>query len=122
MQTEQTNEDDYSMTICSNAEQLRNALNKIKPTKIAVAYVGAGWENYILLEHLEEIIVSPTLGSNPFAIEEIMNKLGAEKVHFLDRLHSKLYLGKQSALLGSPNLSDNGFSDSGNLEAGVVFT
>ena len=64
------------MKICSNAEQLKNALNEIKPTKIAVAYVGAGWKNYRLLEYLEEIIVSPTLGSNPFAIEEIMRKKG----------------------------------------------
>jgi hypothetical protein len=108
------------MKICSNAEQLRNALNEIKPTKIAVAYVGAGWEKYILLKHLKEIIVSPTLGSNPKAIKEIMDKIGVDNVHFLDNLHSKLYLGKQSALLGSSNLSKNGFHDSGKFEAGVV--
>ena len=108
------------MEICSNAEQLRNALNEIKPTKIAVAYVGAGWEESISLKHLKEIIVSPTLGSNPFAIEEIMRTKGAENVHFLDNLHSKLYLGKQSALLGSPNLSDNGFANLDRFEIGVV--
>jgi len=62
MQTDRTDNEDNSMRICSNAEQLRNALNEIKPTRIAVAYVGAGWKNYISLEHLEEIIVSPTLG------------------------------------------------------------
>ena len=110
------------MTICSNAEQLSNALNEIQPTKIAVAYVGAGWEKYISLKHLNEIILSPTLGSNPFAIEAIMKKKGAENVHFLDNLHSKLYLGKQSALLGSPNLSDNSFADLGRFEVGVVMT
>ncbi|MCX7109838.1 MAG: phospholipase D family protein [Proteobacteria bacterium] len=110
------------MKIYSDAKQLREALKEIKPTRIAVAYVGAGWEKYISLKHLKEIIVSPTLGSNPFAIEEIMRKKGEENVHFLDRLHTKLYLGENSALLGSPNLSDNGFSDSGKFEAGVVIS
>ena len=37
-------------------------------------------------------------------------------------LHSKLYLGKQSALLGSPNLSENSFADLGRFEVGVVMT
>lgn len=51
-----------------------------------------------------------------------MRKKGEENVHFLDRLHTKLYLGENYALLGSPNLSDNDFSDSGKFEAGVVIS
>jgi hypothetical protein len=110
------------MKICSNAEELRNALNEIQPSKVAVAFVGNGWKKYIDSEQLEEIILSPTLGSNPKAIEEIMNTIGADNVYFLDNLHAKIYLGTESALLGSCNLSDNGFSDNGNFEAGIVFS
>lgn len=110
------------MKICSNAEELRNALNEIQPSKVAVAFVGNGWKNYINSEQLKEIILSPTLGSNPKAIEEIMNTIGADNVYFLDNLHAKIYLGTELALLGSCNLSDNGFSDNGNFEAGIVFS
>ncbi|MDD5034665.1 MAG: phospholipase D family protein [Methylococcaceae bacterium] len=108
------------MRICSNAEELRNALNIIQPSRVAVAFVGSGWNIYVSPDNLKEIVLSSTLGSNPKAIEEIMKKIGPENVYFLDNLHSKLYLGEDSALLGSPNLSDNGFADSRLLEAGVV--
>jgi len=110
------------MKICSNATQLRNALKKIKPSKIAVAFVGSGWKKYISPANLKEIILSPTFGSNPKAIEEIMNMIGENNVYFLDNLHSKIYLGAESVLLGSSNLSNNGFSTSGLLEAGVVLS
>jgi hypothetical protein len=108
------------MKICSNAEQLRKALKTVKPSKIAVAFLGIGWKKYVSPSNLKEIILSPTLGSNPKAIEGIMQKIGIDNVYFLDNLHSKLYLGAKSALLGSANLSDNGFAEERLLEAGVV--
>jgi hypothetical protein len=110
------------MRICSNAVQLRNALKKIKPSKIAVAFVGDGWKRYVSPTNLKEIVLSPTLGSNPKAIEEIMDLIEPSNVYFLDNLHSKIYLGTESALIGSSNLSDNGFADSQHLEAGVVLS
>jgi hypothetical protein len=110
------------MPIYSTAQELRNALVEIQPSKIAVAFVGNGWRNYVNPEHLAEIVLSPTLGSNPRAIEAIMQNIGEEHVYFLDNLHAKIYLGTESALLGSSNLSDNGFSDNGNFEAGVVLS
>ena len=110
------------MKICINAVQNRNALKEIKPTKIAVAFVGTGWKKYVSPKNLKEIVLSPTFGSYPKAIEEIMDMIGESNVYFLDNLHSKIYLGNESALLGSFNLSDNGFSNSGLLEAGVILS
>ncbi|OIR01266.1 hypothetical protein GALL_167380 [mine drainage metagenome] len=108
------------MRICTDSKQLRKAIKEVAPSKIAVAFVGGGWKRYVSSARLKEIIISPTIGSNPKAIEEIMDFIGAKNVHFLDNLHSKIYLGSESALLGSVNLSDNGFADSHNFESGVV--
>ena len=110
------------MKICSNAIQHRDALKEIKPSKIAVAFVGEGWKKYVSPKQLKEIILSPTLGSNPKAIEQIMDMIGESNVYFLDNLHSKIYLGEESALLGSSNLSDNGLADFRLLETGVVLS
>ena len=107
------------MKICSKSSELRSAIKRISPTHIAVAFVGAGWRGYINTDDLQEIIISTGLGSNPKAIEEIMEEIGAKNVYLLDKLHSKIYLGEGSALLGSVNLSDNGFSDAGLWETAV---
>ncbi|MGZ8173801.1 MULTISPECIES: phospholipase D family protein [Methylobacter] len=109
------------MTIYSTAEELRAALNKVNPSKIAVAFIGTGWEEFLLSDNLEEIVLSPTVGSNPYAIRQIIDQIGINKVHFLDKLHSKIYIGANSALLGSCNLSRNGFADNGNFEVSVIF-
>ena len=106
--------------IYGNADDIRRVLRDVAPRKIAVAYVGGDWEKYVEHSGLDEIIVSPTLGSNPRAIERLMDLLGASSVHFLDDLHSKIYLGSSRALVGSANLSRNGFSDSGNREVMVL--
>ena len=108
------------MKICTTPQERRDALQIVKPIKIAVAYVGMGWDQYIDKDFLTEIILSPTLGSNPLAISEIIKVIGFDKVHFLDRLHSKIYIGNDQVFLGSPNLSTNGFSDNGNHEIGVL--
>lgn len=108
------------MEILTSAKVIRKALRELEPSSIAVAYVGTGWKNYVSTKHLREIVLSPTLGSNPRAIEEMMQELGHENVYFLDDLHSKIYLGTNAALLGSCNLSNNGISDQGRLEAAVV--
>ena len=108
------------MKICTTPQERRDALEIVKPKKIAVAYVGMGWDQYIDKSCLTEIILSPTLGSNPLAISEIVKVINWDNVHFLDRLHSKIYIGNDQVFLGSPNLSTNGFSDNGNHEIGVL--
>lgn len=110
------------MTICNTAEELKAALNKVNPSKIAVAFIGIGWKEFLLPNNLKEIILSPTLGSNPYAIQQLIDQLGIDKVHFLEKLHAKIYIGADSALLGSCNLSSNGFADGGNFEMGVIFS
>lgn len=111
------------MRILRTSKGLSDALIKVEATKIAVAYVGQGWKNWIGGKNhkLTEIVLSPTIGSNPYAIEEIIREIGIANVHFLDKLHTKLYLGDYGVLIGSPNLSDNGFGPNGNREMAVSF-
>lgn len=99
-------------------KEIAEAIKNIRPHTIAVAYVGKDWENYC--DTFKEIIVSPTLGSNPYALEEIIEDKGIDNVYFLDNLHSKIYLGTHNALVGSSNLSNNALSDQNLLEAVVL--
>lgn len=107
------------MRIFNKPHDLRAVLKEVNPQKIAVAYVGGDWERYA--NQFKEIILSPTLGTNPKAIQEIIDVVGISNVHFLDNLHSKVYIGNKSAVLGSANLSKNGFSDDGNYEIFTLF-
>lgn len=101
-------------------DDIKNNLKNLNPARIAVAYVGSNWQEYICKDSIEEIILSPTLGSNPEAIEEIVNKLTWRKVHFLDNLHAKIYLGSiNDLIIGSFNLSRNGICVEGLEEVGV---
>lgn len=95
-------------------------MRHIQPAQIAVAYVGAGWKTFVSSDKLKEIVVSPTLGSNPKAIEELMRDIGHENVYFLDELHAKIYLGTDIAIVGSCNLSDNAMAEFGLLESAVL--
>ncbi|MDD2544669.1 MAG: phospholipase D family protein [Burkholderiaceae bacterium] len=106
------------MQLLKTPQDLAQALRALSPKKIAVAYVGAGWKKWIGGDPLalEDIVLSPTPGSNPYAIEQIIQAIGIDQVHFLEKLHSKLYIGDDSVLIGSPNLSDNGFGPDGNHE------
>jgi hypothetical protein len=111
------------MQIIRTPKKLSGALYKIRPNKIAVAYVGQGWKNLLggKNHQLGEIVLAPTIGSNPYAVEQIIQNIGIDNVHFLDKLHTKLYIGEGGVLIGSPNLSDNGFGPNGNLEMAVFF-
>lgn len=108
------------MKVLVTAKHIRETLHDINPVRIAVAFVGSGWKKYISTEHLQEIVVSPSFGSNPKAIEEIMMEIGDENVYFLDPLHAKIYIGKEAALVGSCNLTDNGIAESRRLESAVL--
>jgi hypothetical protein len=99
---------------------IKDALRQVAPTSIAVAYVGIDWSAYVDVSHLTEVILSPTLGTNPSAVVEVASQLGWENVHFLDNLHSKIYLGAEQAAVGSFNLTSNGLSAKGLEEAGFL--
>ncbi|WP_157817521.1 hypothetical protein [Candidatus Thiodictyon syntrophicum] len=91
--------------------QIHQAIAIANPYCIAVAYVGADWTTYVNADSLQEVIVSPTLGSNPRAISGIVTALcGWDKVHFLTNLHSKIYLGKNCAVIASSNLTSHGLA------------
>jgi hypothetical protein len=92
---------------------MREAIREIAPTKIAVAYIGQNSEAYVDIDSIEAIIVRPTTGTNPDEVIKIASAIGWDKVHFLTTLHAKIYLGKDSVLLGSCNLSNNGLGDYG---------
>lgn len=90
----------------SIAEQIK----LINPTKIAVAYIGLDWKNYINPKNIEYIILSPTIGSNPYAIDQLINSIGWSKIYFNTSLHAKIYRAKNAAIIGSANLTKNGLS------------
>ena len=110
------------MKLLTKATAIRTAIRAVKPSRIAVAYVGAQWRDYVVPKGVEEIIVSPTLGSNPYAIRDLMRALGDDKVHFLDALHAKIYVGAKAAVVGSCNLSQNGMGDGGREEVAIEVT
>ena len=96
---------------------IATAIAECSPEFIAVAYVGKDWSNFINASKLKKIIVSPTLGSNPYAIESIANLISWDKILFLDKLHAKIYIGKKHLVVGSSNLSKNGLTADGLNEA-----
>lgn len=106
------------MKILTKPSDIRQAVKDIKPNKVAVAFVGIGWDEYCL--DIREIIVQPTAGTNPKAVLALAKKLDWDNIFFLDKLHSKIYIGENSALLGSCNLSKNGMDENGSYEAAVL--
>ena len=90
---------------------IAKSIKQIKPHKIAVAFIGSDFDCYLddaCLKNLELIVLSPTEGSNPKAISKLVNSIGWERVHFLSRLHAKIYIGEDETIIGSSNLSKNG--------------
>jgi hypothetical protein len=97
--------------------EIQKAISRCRPSKIAVAYIGADWRRFIPDAHrLNAIIVSPTIGSNPRAIIDVAKQIGWKKIYFLDELHAKTYIGNSSAIIGSANLTSNGLSGEDLLE------
>lgn len=110
--------------IMTDSDKLRSTLTEVAPTHIAVAYLGSGWQKYLTnLDTLEEIVVSPTIGSYPGALSELLDEAQQHgfRVYFRKTLHAKLFIGDDACLIGSANLSRNGF-DGGLNEAAVYLT
>lgn len=98
-------------------EKIRQAIARSKPFQIAVAYIGIDWTDFIPDSSvLKDVIVSPTLGTNPKAILSLAKEIGWDKVFFLNELHAKIFLGHESAVVGSANLTQNGLSGQALIE------
>jgi hypothetical protein len=103
--------------------EIADAIRTCQPTRIAVAYIGADWRDYIEYpSRIEQIVISPTLGSNPNAIMDLSKALPWEKIIFLDELHAKIYLGAKSAVIGSANLTANGLCGEKLVECSLTTT
>lgn len=94
--------------------KIDQVLRTIHPKKIAVAFLGTDYKDFVETCNIESIIISPTEGSNPYAIQALAKEIGWEKIFFLNKLHAKMYIGKKGTLIGSANLSYNGLSDNSN--------
>jgi len=91
--------------------EISEAVLGLKPSRVAVAYVGKDWAELIAPKSLKEIVLAPIVGTHPDAIRALEARLGWERVHFLDQLHAKVYLGRQAAIVGSANLSTNALGE-----------
>jgi len=109
-----------AVTFHKNSTEIRRALARLRPSRIAVAYIGADWKDFINPNDLTEIIVSPTIGSNPRAIRDLVKEMTWDNVHFLDALHAKIYCGQTETLVTSANLSAHALDLSGLHEVGLV--
>ena len=90
-------------------DRIARSIKECSPSRIAVAYLGNDWKDFIPdINKLEAVIISPKLGTNPYAARDLAERIGWNKLFFHNTLHAKLYLGNKSAVLGSANLSRNG--------------
>lgn len=110
-----------------HGDAISEAIQACRPQRIAVAYLGGEWSRYLTSpELLEAIVISPKIGTNPGAVMQLVDRLerdgqsGWERVHFLDELHAKLYLGNEECVVGSANLTGNGLHGDRLMEAAVV--
>jgi hypothetical protein len=99
---------------------LREQVKRLRPMSVAVAFIGAGWKDYITVRPELRVVVSPGLGSNPRAIVELADALGWDNVLLLEDLHAKLYVGQDAVLIGSANLSRNAFEPGRQREVCVM--
>lgn len=109
------------MELLTEDGDIAERIRALRPTHIATAYIGLDWQRYVDAAALESVVLSPTVGSNPRAIRQLIEAIGFDRVHFLDHLHAKFYWSPKAAVLGSSNLSNNGLQGSNGLvEAGVA--
>jgi len=98
------------MTILVGRE-IAKSIHNCRPNRVAVAFLGADWRKYIRdPKLLEYVVISPGLGTNPYAVIDLTKTIGWDKVYLLDGLHAKVYLGPGLAVVGSANLTSNGLS------------
>ena len=112
--------------VLRNSGEIREAVWKLfsapKTRRVAlVAYVGADAQDYLPYPSGIELICWDKEGStDPDAIRELRRL--KVKVSFANNLHMKVFWAEErGAIVGSANLSNNGFSDYGLYEVAVLF-
>jgi len=107
------------MRFLPNSEEILRAIREIQPSRLAVAYIGRDFDQFIDPGWIEQIVLSPRPSSNPNAIRELVDLIEWGRIQFIPELHAKIYLGDQSAVVGSANLSQNGLDVGGLWEVGI---
>jgi phosphatidylserine/phosphatidylglycerophosphate/cardiolipin synthase-like enzyme len=111
-----------------SGQSIGNDVVKLRPNHVMVAYLGADWATFLPnIKEIERLVVQPNPPTNPQALKNIAAIIGWDKIQFLDNLHAKVYYrlnpdrtsGK--AIVGSPNLTNNGLGGNGLYEAAVRF-
>lgn len=85
----------------------------------AVAFWGQGSER--LLESAEKVRVILNLksgGTNPSVVEALLKTHGPERIRQYDKIHAKVYLGADAAIVTSANASINGLKYEGDEAQG----
>lgn len=102
-----------------NSATLKDSLREISPTRIAVTVLGPDWRSYLDAGSLQEVVISPVLGTSPAVLAELADQVGWNHLHFLDNLPTKIFLGRHKAI-GSFNLAANGVDPQLLDEAGFI--
>lgn len=115
--------DGYMKTITGN-EAIRLAIRQLLDDSadervIAVAFVGRDATDFIRDPAGARIYCWPQPGgTNPDGVDKLIKKRA--KVHFVERLHSKIYWSKKNGtIIGSANLTKNALGEGGLQEAVV---
>ena len=112
-------------------KNLGTKVRALDPNHIMVAYVGMDWKRFIPNPgRIQKIIIQPNPPTNHLAVRQIVSHVTWDCVRFMSNLHAKVYLNIQSdesgkcsgkAIVGSPNLTDNGLGGNGLYEAATEF-
>lgn len=115
------------MKLLLNANDIRNAIRKVLRDSsddriIAVGFVGAEPLEWLPSPEGIELYCWPRVGAtHPDGIDKLL--AANVNVHFVDRLHTKIYWGRNSGtVIGSANLSHSALDDDGLIEAGVLLS
>jgi hypothetical protein len=103
-----------TVTVLNGSVAISAAMRRVRPKRIAVAYLGNGVLDLIPeVEDLESVIIWPTVGTQPLAVKELAKRFGGDwdRIHFHSSLHAKMYLGADSAIVGSANWTEPGLRD-----------
>jgi hypothetical protein len=104
---------------------IRDLLPNARQVRVAVAYWGDGAIERVGLDRLTttdvEIVCDLRSGAcNPTEVRRLQEAIGKENVKRCERLHGKVWLIDQAAIVGSSNASANGFGWEGDETKGLV--
>lgn len=111
------------MHIVKNRDLLKK-YKQVNPITIATAFIGRDFVKFFRypknVKNIQKIVISSAFVNDPEAIKILIEEIGWEKIFFNKKLHSKIYIGRNSALVTSANLTRNGFYEQGLLEIGIL--